>query len=69
MKTKILTLLCILFFRGIVTTNAQTPVTDVGAGIQREALWTQEQGILSKINKKSGSGNRVYRDRIDILFL
>ena len=28
----------------------QTPVTDVGAGIQREALWTQEKGILSKIN-------------------
>lgn len=50
MKTKILTLLCILFFRGIVPTNAQTPVTDVGAGIQREALWTQEKGILSKIN-------------------
>lgn len=33
-------------------TKAQTtvPVTDVGAGIQREALWTQEKGILSKIN-------------------
>lgn len=30
--------------------RAQTPVTDVGAGIQREALWTQEEGILSKIN-------------------
>ena len=30
--------------------KAQTPVTDVGAGIQREALWTQEKGILSKIN-------------------
>ena len=29
---------------------AQTPVSDVGAGIQREALWTQEKGILSKIN-------------------
>mgnify|MGYP003635169668 CR=1 FL=1 len=28
----------------------QTPVTDVGAGIQREALWTQEKDILSKIN-------------------
>jgi hypothetical protein len=28
----------------------QTPVTDVGAGIQREALWTEEKGILSKIN-------------------
>jgi len=35
-------------FPKIVT--SQTPVTDVGAGIQREALWTQEKGILSKIN-------------------
>ena len=31
-------------------TTAQTPVTDVGAGIQREALWDQEKGILSEIN-------------------
>ena len=30
--------------------TSQTPVTDVGAGIQREALWKQEKGILSKIN-------------------
>ena len=30
--------------------KAQTPVTDVGAGIQREALWTQEKDILAKIN-------------------
>lgn len=30
--------------------SAQAPVTDVGAGIQREALWTQEKGILSKMN-------------------
>lgn len=29
---------------------AQTPVTDVGAGIQRESLWEQEKGILSEIN-------------------
>jgi hypothetical protein len=29
---------------------AQAPVTDVGAGIQREALWSQEKEILSKIN-------------------
>ena len=34
----------------ISTTFAQTPVTDVGAGIQREALWEQEKGILSEIN-------------------
>ena len=32
------------------TAKAQTPVTDVGAGIQREALWVEEEGILSKIN-------------------
>ncbi len=32
------------------TATSQAPVTDVGAGIQREALWTQEKGILSKIN-------------------
>lgn len=32
------------------TTFAQAPVTDVGAGIQREALWEQEKGILSEIN-------------------
>ncbi|WP_299578018.1 hypothetical protein [uncultured Sunxiuqinia sp.] len=30
--------------------RAQAPVTDVGAGIQREALWDQEKGILSEIN-------------------
>ncbi len=45
----------VFFFIIILTTSvsrstAQTPVTDVGAGIQREALWTQEEGILSKIN-------------------
>jgi len=40
-----------IILTGIVrTSQAQTPVTDVGAGIQREALWTQEEGILSKIN-------------------
>lgn len=42
----IITLLCGAKLQGM----AQTPVTDVGAGIQREALWTQEKGILSKIN-------------------
>ena len=31
-------------------TFAQAPVTDIGAGIQREALWEQEKGILSEIN-------------------
>jgi hypothetical protein len=33
-----------------VTTNAQTPVTDVGAGIQRESAMDTGKGILSKIN-------------------
>ncbi|PKQ62164.1 hypothetical protein BZG01_17755 [Labilibaculum manganireducens] len=51
MKTTIIAfgitiLLCGVKLQGM----AQTPVTDVGAGIQREALWTQEKGILSKIN-------------------
>ena len=45
--TLVLTFLSIL---PITTTYAQTPVTDVGAGIQREALWDQEKGILSEIN-------------------
>ncbi len=29
---------------------SQAPVTDIGAGIQREALWSQEKEILSNIN-------------------
>jgi len=39
-------------FQGIFcqSAKAQAPVSDVGAGIQREALWSQEKGILSKIN-------------------
>ena len=40
--------LCDCFFPS--HTFAQAPVTDVGAGIQREALWEQEKGILSEIN-------------------
>lgn len=52
MKTSIIgtVLLLTIFFSGIEKAIAQTPVTDVGAGIQREALWNQEKGILSKIN-------------------
>ncbi len=51
-KTTIWLLAVTLALLGISpkTTIGQTPVTDVGAGIQREALWTQEKGILSKIN-------------------
>ncbi|WP_339738471.1 hypothetical protein [uncultured Sunxiuqinia sp.] len=51
-KTTILILAVTLALLGISpkTATSQAPVTDVGAGIQREALWTQEKGILSKIN-------------------
>jgi len=41
-------LICILF--SYEKSIAQAPVADVGAGIQREALWEQEKGILSEIN-------------------
>ena len=50
MKTRIILLIAILFTLAVNTSKAQTPVTDVGAGIQREALWVEEEGILSKIN-------------------
>ncbi|WP_346861179.1 hypothetical protein [uncultured Draconibacterium sp.] len=52
MKTTITILMTILILSGIYLkpSSAQTPVTDVGAGIQREALWKTEEGILSKIN-------------------
>ena len=52
MKTTITILTTILILFGIYLKpcKAQTPVTDVGAGIQREALWKTEEGILSKIN-------------------
>lgn len=52
MKTTIKILAILLIFSGTCLTQlkAQTPVTDVGAGIQREALWVEEEGILSKIN-------------------
>ena len=41
-----------IFLCSLITKTglAQAPVTDVGAGIQREALWEQEKGILSEIN-------------------
>jgi hypothetical protein len=54
MKTKntLLSIGLIAFISMLSAGNstAQTPVTDVGAGIQREALWEQEKGILSEIN-------------------
>jgi hypothetical protein len=53
-KTKnsllIIGLLIVLHLINIPDATAQAPVTDVGAGIQREALWEQEKGILSEIN-------------------
>ena len=53
-KTTFLTILVIALFVILTSKNtfSQTaaPVSDVGAGIQREALWQQEKGILSEIN-------------------
>jgi hypothetical protein len=54
MKTKatFLTIGIVVLFNILIPKNtfAQAPVTDVGAGIQRETLWEQEKGILSEIN-------------------
>ena len=51
-KSMLLALVAIMLITCLPHTNAyaQAPVTDVGAGIQREALWEQEKGILSEIN-------------------
>ncbi|MDQ2178572.1 hypothetical protein [Marinifilum sp. D714] len=43
-------LILIAFWISYSPILAQAPVTDVGAGIQREALWNREKKILSKIN-------------------
>lgn len=50
MRKLIVLLMLLLLSLSGRKTMAQTPVTDVGAGIQREALWVEEEGILSKIN-------------------
>ena len=54
MRTKAPFLITLVFtFLSILvgkTTFAQAPVSDVGAGIQREALWEKEKDILSEIN-------------------
>lgn len=54
MRTKIILLIIghfsFISLSCIQPATAQTPVTDVGAGIQREALWQQEKGILAEIN-------------------
>ena len=51
-KATFLTIGMVVLFNILIPKNtfAQAPVTDVGAGIQREALWDQEKGILSEIN-------------------
>ncbi len=52
MKTTflIIGLFSLFYATGIKNAHAQGEVTDVGAGIQREALWTEEKGILSEIS-------------------
>ncbi len=54
MKTKILAIVLSVMVSGLfvkpVKAQSPIPVTDTGAGIQREFQWTQEKGILTKIN-------------------
>ena len=56
MKTKktFLIILVTAFFSILIGGTAQAqvpaPVSDAGAGVQREALWEQEKSILSEIN-------------------
>jgi len=54
MKTKFLliaiTLMLSIFIEKPSKAQTPMPVVDAGAGIQREALWTVEKGILAKIN-------------------
>ncbi|WP_430815906.1 hypothetical protein [Carboxylicivirga sp. RSCT41] len=50
---KILQLILLSMLCWLATTQqvyAQAPVTDIGAGIQRQALWAAEKGILSKMS-------------------
>ena len=50
MKKIIILSLLIVLMSNLDKASAQAPVSDVGAGIQREVLWAQEKGILSKMN-------------------
>ena len=54
MKTTILCMMILILTSGLFVRNVKAqspiPVTDLGAGIQREFQWTQEKGILTKIN-------------------
>ena len=47
---KLLIIVPTLLFLFITKGYPQAAVTDVGAGIQREAFWSQEKDILSNIN-------------------
>jgi hypothetical protein len=51
-KTSFLIISVLAFFSILPTSKifAQEEVTDVGAGIQREALWLEEKGILTEIS-------------------
>ena len=49
-QVAIMLMVILLSGAGLKSLWGQTPVTDVGAGIQREALWDQEKNILSEIN-------------------
>lgn len=54
MKAIFLSMMILILNSGLFVRNAKAqspiPVTDLGAGIQREFQWTQEKGILTKIN-------------------
>jgi len=54
MKAIILSMMILILASGLfvreVKAQSPIPVTDLGAGIQREFQWTQERGILTKIN-------------------
>ena len=54
MKAIFLTMMILILASGLfvreVKAQSPIPVTDLGAGIQREFQWTQERGILTKIN-------------------
>jgi len=54
MKAIFFSMMILILTSGLFVREAKAqspiPVTDVGAGIQREFQWTQERGILTKIN-------------------
>jgi len=54
MKVIFFSMMILILTSGLFVREAKAqspiPVTDVGAGIQREFQWTQERGILTKIN-------------------